>query len=337
VAINVGVIGTGNIGTEHVRRLSGEVSGARVGAVFDVDAERARQVADSVGATAHPKATDVIHDPAIDAVVIASPGPLHAEQTIACIAAGKPVLCEKPLATTTADSLEVIEAEVAHGQRLVQVGFMRRFDAGYRVVKAAVDDGSVGEPLLLHCVHRNAAAPPGFTSDMVLTDSVIHEIDISRWLLGQEIVATTVVATRSSPLAAEHLRDPQLVLLETETGATVSVEVFVNCQYGYDVRCEVVGSLGTVSLENPTTGALTRDGQRRQPIPPDWRLRFGPAYHAELQQWVTGLVGGTVGGPSCWDGYAATATAEVCVASLTDGGRTTVDLTERPALYEEAP
>src|SRR5262249_47138036 len=238
---------------------------------------------------------------------------------IACIAAGKPVLCEKPLATTTKACLDVIEAEVGTGRRFVQVGFMRRYDAGYRLVKAAVDGGSVGEPLLLHCVHRNATVPPTFTSDMSLTDSVIHEIDASRWLLGQEIVAATVVRTRRSPLAVGNLLDPQLVLLEMETGATVSVEVFVSCQYGYDVRCEVVGSVGTASLENPTTGALTRDGQRSHPVAPDWRVRFGPAYHAELQEWVAGLAGGMVGGPSAWDGYAATAVAESCVASLASG------------------
>jgi myo-inositol 2-dehydrogenase/D-chiro-inositol 1-dehydrogenase len=333
MAIKVGVIGTGNIGTEHVRRLASEVSGAVVGAVFDVDTGRARQVAESVGATAHPKATDVIHDPAIDAIVIASPGTLHAEQTIACIAAGKPVLCEKPLATTAQDCLDVIDAEVAAGRRLVQVGFMRRYDAGYRVVKAAVDDGSVGEPLLLHCVHRNESVPPTFTSDMSLTDSVIHEIDAARWLLGQEIVAATVLRTRPSPVVAGSMLDPQLVLLETETGATVTVEVFVNCRYGYDVRCEVVGSEGTASLDLPTTGALTRAGARSAAVPADWRVRFGPAYQAELQEWVNGLRDGVVVGPSAWDGYAATAVAAGCVASLSSGSRVPVELIERPALY----
>jgi myo-inositol 2-dehydrogenase/D-chiro-inositol 1-dehydrogenase len=168
---------------------------------------------------------------------------------------------------------------------------------------------------------------------MSLTDSAIHEIDTSRWLLGQEIVAATVVRTRRSPLAAENVLDPQLVLLETQSGATVSVEIFVNCRYGYDVRCEVVGSTGTASLENPTTGALTRAGARSQPVPADWRARFGAAYHAELQEWVNGLGAGAVVGPSSWDGYAATAVAESCVASLASGARTGVDLIERPALY----
>jgi myo-inositol 2-dehydrogenase/D-chiro-inositol 1-dehydrogenase len=331
--VRIGVIGTGNIGSDHVRRLSAEVAGAEVGAVFDVDTQRAATVAAGVGARAHADALDVIDDPAVDAVVIASPGDTHAALALACIAAGKPVLCEKPLATTGSDALKVLEAEAAYGRRLVQVGFMRRYDAGYLRVKAAMDGGDIGEALLLHCIHRNPSVPPTFTSDMALTDSVIHEIDTARWLLGEEITGATVVRTRRSPLAAEHLLDPQLVLLETESGVVVEVEVFVNCRYGYDVRCEVVGATGTVSLEAPTTGAVTSGGVLARPVPADWRERFGPAYHAELQQWVDNLRAGTVGGPSAWDGYAGTAVAEACVGSLVSGRTTTVALAERPALY----
>jgi myo-inositol 2-dehydrogenase/D-chiro-inositol 1-dehydrogenase len=333
VTLRVGVIGTGNIGTDHARRLSAQISGARVGAVFDVDAARARAVAEEVGATAFDRAPDLIDDASVDAVIIASPGDTHAALVLACLAADKPVLCEKPLATTSCAALKVLGAEVAHGRRLIQVGFMRRYDPGYRVVKAAIDDGTVGEPLLLHCVHRNATVPDTFTSDMSLTDSVVHEIDVSRWLLGQEITGTTVLATRRSPLAAAHLRDPQLVLLETEAGVVVEVEIFVNCRYGYDVRCEVVGATGAVSLDLPATGALTRDGQRAQAVPADWRVRFGGAYREELQDWVDSVHAGAARGPSAWDGYAAAAVAESCVASLAEGGRTGVTLVDRPPLY----
>ncbi|HEY0486914.1 MAG TPA: Gfo/Idh/MocA family oxidoreductase [Mycobacteriales bacterium] len=333
--LGIGVIGTGNIGSDHVRRLAAEVTGVRVVAVFDVDTDRAAGVAAGVGARVHAAVADVIGDPAVDAVVIASPGDTHAELVLACLTAAKPVLCEKPLATTAKAALEVVEAEAASGRRLVQVGFMRRYDRGYRRVKATVDARGVGEPLLMHCVHRNAAAPGGATSEMVLTDSVVHEVDAARWLLGQEITAATVVRTRRSPLAAGHLRDPQLVLLETGEGVVVDVEVFVNCGYGYDVRCEVVGATGTVSLGWPATGTLTTDGVRaRGHVPADWRERFGTAYREELRQWADGLHRGVVRGPSAWDGYAASAVAEACVGSLATGRRAEVSTVDRPPLYD---
>jgi myo-inositol 2-dehydrogenase/D-chiro-inositol 1-dehydrogenase len=182
-------------------------------------------------------------------------------------------------------------------------------------------------------IHRSAVVPDSFTSPMAMTDSVIHEIDTTRWLLGQEIVRTTVVATKPSPLAAAHLRDPQIVLLELAGGGVVTVEVFVNCQYGYDVRCEVVGSTGVVTLENPTANVVIRDGHSARTVPADWRVRFGATYLAELQEWITGLRSRVVGGPSAWDGYAATAVAESAVASLDSGAPAPVSLVERPGLY----
>ncbi len=329
----IGVIGTGNMGADHARRLSGRVSGARVAAVFDVDQARAGEVAGPIGAVAVARAQDVIDHPEVDAVVIATPGETHAELTMAAIAAGKPVLCEKPLAPTTAECLQVLSAEQASGRRLVQVGFMRRFDYGYQEVKAVVDAGEIGDVLIVHCLHRNPTVPPSFTSDMSLTDSVVHEIDVARWLSGEEVVSTSVVPVRRSPLAAPGLRDPQLVLLETSSGVVVEVEVFVNARYAYDVRCEVVGSLGVASLDTPTVSAVRRDGMSRSVVPDNWRTRFGGAYLAELQAWVDSLEAGRAEGPSAWDGYAATAVAESCLRSLESGERTRVELVDKPAFY----
>ncbi|HTT91587.1 MAG TPA: Gfo/Idh/MocA family oxidoreductase [Acidimicrobiales bacterium] len=332
--LSIGVIGTGEIGTDHVRRLTGHVAGARVQAVFDVDAERAAKLAAEVGAMAHTSAYDLIDDPAVEAVLIAAPSSVHAELTVACIASRKPVLCEKPLAPTAPECLRVMEAELATGTRLVQVGFMRRYDEGYGHLRRAIDGGSVGDVLLAHCVHRNAQSPPLFKSEMLLTDSVIHEIDSARWLLSEELVAATVFVPRKSPLAAGDLSDPQLVLLEATSGAMVTVEIFVNCQYGYDVRCELVGSMGAASLELPSTGAVTTRGIRGQAVPSDWKGRFAQAYRDELQHWVHGSRGGHLSGPSSFDGYAATAVAEACVRSLTTGKRAAVDLSSRPGLYD---
>ena len=274
-----------------------------------------------MGAIAHASWTGLVDAADVDAVVIASPGPLHAEQVLACIDAGKPVLCEKPLATTGEDALKVLSAEVALGRRLVQVGFMRRYDRAYRVVKAAMDDGSIGEPLLAHMVHRNASVPDTFTSDMAMTDSVIHEIDTIRWLFDQEMVATTVVASRPSPRAAGRLRDPQLVLFELTDGAVIDVEVFVNCRYGYDVRCEIVGSEGTVSMDNPSTSSLLRPGAGSRRSRPTGGSGSTSRTSRRCRSGRTGCAPASCGGPSSWDGYAAAVVADCAVHSLTEGSR----------------
>jgi myo-inositol 2-dehydrogenase/D-chiro-inositol 1-dehydrogenase len=210
---------------------------------------------------------------------------------------------------------------------------MRRYDDGFRSMKATVEAGKVGRPLLLHCRHRNADVPPGFTSEMMITDSVVHDIDVTRWLLGQEVVAATVYKARPSSLAPEGLQDPQMVLMETAEGVLVDVESFVTCQFGYDIRYELVAEAGTVALGELGGVQVRHEGQIQSPIPADYRERFGAAYQSELSEWVTGVLKGEVVGPSAWDGYATTAVAEAAVESLTKGGRVAVDLAERPALY----
>jgi myo-inositol 2-dehydrogenase / D-chiro-inositol 1-dehydrogenase len=333
MTLRVGVVGTGMMGRFHVERLAGGVANAEVVAVSDVYVEGAKQVAEQVGARVYSDGHELVNDDQVDAVLIASPGFTHEEFTLACLAADKPVLCEKPLAPTVDACLRVLEAEAAKPRRLVQVGFMRRYDDDFRALKAAVDDGRVGRPLLLHCRHRNASVPGGFGSDMMITDSVVHDIDVTRWLLGQEIVATTVFKARPSSLAPEGLDDPQLVLFETADGVVVDVESFVTCQYGYDIRYELVGESGTLALgEHP--GVLVRtEGRYQGPVPADYRERFGAAYQRELQEWVDGVLEGRVVGPSAWDGYATTAVAEAAVESQTKGGRVAVELAGRPALY----
>lgn len=333
MTIRVGVIGTGTIGTDHVRRLARQVVGASVTAVFDVANDRAAEVAASVGAASHASWEALVTAEDVDAVLIASPGELHPDQAIACIAAGKPVLCEKPIATTTTEALRVIEAEVAAGRRLVQVGFMRRYDTGYLDVKRAMTDGTIGEPLLAHAMHRNATVPDTFRGEMSMTDSVVHEFDTFRWLFDSEIAAVTVLPVKKSPLGAVELRDPQIVIFDMAAGEVVTVESFVNCQYGYDVRCEVVGSTGTVSLDNPRTTVVIGTVNRRERVPADWRERFGPAYLNELQSWVTNLADDVVDGPSSWDGYAATAIAEASVESFAKGQKVAINLVKKPELY----
>ncbi len=334
MTIRVGIIGTGLIGEDHGRKLVNVINGSTVSAVTDVNRARAGEVAGILGgARVFDSGVDLVNSDEVDAVLVTSIGPTHAEYVLACIAAGKPVMCEKPLAPTVPECEQIIEAEVAHGKRLVIVGYMRRYDPGYRQVKGALENGTIGEPLVLHNVHRNAAVPESFTSFMTMTDSMIHEVDTTRWLLGEEITAVQVVPPKRTPLAFPHLQDPQFAMFTTESGILSTVEFFANCQYGYDVRCELVGSTGIAAMTNPGLATATTAGTLAQHVPADWRERFGAAYTAELQAWITGLQAGECIGPSSWEGYAATKVVEVGVEAVKTGQRMEIDYIAKPDLY----
>src|SRR5688500_9172605 len=175
--LRIGVIGTGIMGSDHARTIAGSIKGALVFAVSDKDRDRASAIAFETRAPrVHAQARALIDDPDVEAVLIASPDPTHEDLVLACLEAGKPVLCEKPLAPTIAGCLRIVAAETAMGRRLVQVGFMRRFDPGYLAMKAALATGQAGAPLLMHCVHRNASVPPFFDSGMLISNSAVHEI-----------------------------------------------------------------------------------------------------------------------------------------------------------------
>jgi len=336
--LRVAVLGVGLMGADHVARLHGRISGARVGAVSDAFPAKAEEVAGAVpGCRVVPDPLAAIADPGIDAVVIATPGQFHEEQLLACIERGLPVLCEKPLTLDAETSLAVVRAEDAYtartGRRLVQVGFMRRFDPEYAQLRQLIASGELGEPLLLHCAHRNAAVPPHFTSELMVTDSLVHEVDIARFLLGEEITAVSVLRPRATRHAVTGESDPLLVLLETAGGRIVDVELFVSTGIGYEVRTEVVAEDGSaiIGLDQGLVrqGRGPRGAARGTAIAPDFRVRFGRAYDIELQRWADAARRGTVDGPGAWDGYAAQAVSAAAVESLRTGRRTEVRIEQR--------
>ena len=304
--IAVGVIGLGVMGADHARLLRDEVRGARLAATCDPLAD-----------CTHRDPMELIH--AVDAVVIASPDATHAGLALACIAAGKPVLCEKPLGATSAEAWEVVQAETALGRRLVQVGYMRRFDPAYLAMKAC----DIGPPALLHNIHRNAQAPDWFTGAMPITNSLVHEIDISRWMLDDEITEARVIG-----------QDPMLVTMRTAKGVLISTEVFMNAAYGYHVHAELVGRRGTVAMAQPTRIVTNREGQHGHGYPANWVPRFAEAYRAQMTAFVNGVTSGTLPGATAWDGYAATAIAEQIIPGLGSGAPQNITLPAKPKLYE---
>ncbi|MEU6223329.1 Gfo/Idh/MocA family oxidoreductase [Streptomyces sp. NPDC047042] len=333
--LGVAVIGTGKMGADHVRRIQQVTSGARVVAVVDVDRERAELVAGRVdGCTAYTDPVAAMASTDVDAVLIASPGAAHEAALLAAFSRDLPVLCEKPLTPDAASALRVLEAERRLGRRRVQVGFMRRYDAEYLKLKSLLDTGQLGRPLMLHNRHRNLASPPWWTSAMHINDSVVHEMDVTRWLLGQEITAVTVLFPRPSGNAPEGLQDPQFVVMETDGGALVDVEINVNCGFGYQVQAEVVCERGTARIGDGQDMVVSTAGRWGGTIAQDFIERFEDAYDREVQAWVDATRRGEVTGPSVWDGYAVAAVCEAGVRAQREGRRVEAELVEKPALYD---
>lgn len=332
MTIRVGLIGAGVMGADHARILATQVPGAVLQYVCDADAARCRTVATETGAV--HTATDpltVINSADVDAVLIASPDATHGPLTVAAIAAGKPVLCEKPLAPTTAECLAVMDAEVRGGKRLVQVGFMRRFDPSYVDMKRAFAKGAIGPALMFHCVHRNVSVPNWFTSDMAITNSLPHEFDIARFMLDTEYKSISIFQPKN--VDPSRLVMPVFVVIETEGGHLVNIEMNNNATYGYDVRGELVGDKGTIALKSPMRIESNIALQRGESYPEDWRPWFADAYRLQNQAWIASISSGKPVGASAWDGYVATAVAEAGVRARASGRPEPVKLTAKPGLY----
>lgn len=331
----VAVIGTGLIGRDHVRRLMHRVPGVTVVAVQDRNPAAGRAVAAEFGCEVFDDARQMIRSDRVDAVVVASNDDSHAGYVLDCLALAKPVLCEKPLASTPQDAYRIVARESELGRQLVQVGFMRRFDPAYRRLKSVVDSGAIGLPLLVHAAHRNATHAPDQSTAGTLTNSGVHEIDTLRWLLGQDYSAGRVWCGRQNRAARpDRLRDPVMLWLETTSGIGCDVEINQNSGYGYDIRCEVVGEQGTVCLAQPREVEVQRSGFARRPVQQDWLGRFEAAYDAELVAWAATLAGPVVAGANAWDGYLAVSVAATLVSALNSGHAVEFDHPERPALYD---
>lgn len=319
--VSIGLIGAGGMGARHAENLHRFVGGARVAGLYEPDAERARQAALRCGS---PRIFDdprqLIEADEIEAVIIASPDPTHADFVLECLRCGKPVLCEKPLAIQAEEAARIVEAEMALGRRLVSVGFMRRFDPYHLAVQKVIQSGELGRPILYKGVHRNASIPYDVTGEVILTNSAGHDIDAARWLMRREVQEVYVRGVRSRETFSPQTQDLLLIQLGMEGGCLASIEVFVAAEYGYEVSAEVVAERGTALTTQPEPVLVRHNRSRSASVPLEWLERFQEAYVAEVIDWVDGLqTGRPFAGAGAWDGYLTLLITDACIRSLRSG------------------
>jgi len=330
----VGVVGAGGMGAMHAENVHNMLGNARLAAVAEVDSARAERLAERCGsAVVYKDPVELIRDDTVEAVVIASPDPTHLPLVLECLENEKPVLCEKPLAGNAGGALDIVEAELELGRKLVQVGFMRRYDPQHVAVKEAVASGSIGEPMLFKGWHRNLDQEPGLDSAAVVTNSTIHDLDSARWFLGEEIEEVYAQGVNTAPKLGEDVLDLQLIQFSTTGGRLGTIETTVVSGYGYEVGVEVVGELGTVQIAPPSGAEVRRDRMVYQGVEEDWLQRFNEAYVIELRSWIEALENSKPSGPDAWDGYASLVVADACIASLRSGAPQKVPALKAPAMY----
>ena len=331
--VNIGIIGTGGMGGRHAANLNSSVAAANVAAIMDVDEARAQEVAERCGGAAvYTDADQLIGAQDVDAILIAAPDRFHAELTRACVAAGKPVLCEKPLATRGEDARAVVDAEVVGGRRLVQVGFMRQYDPAHVAVKRVSDSGDQGKALVFRSVHNSAVKDLIRSLDFVITGSLIHDIHSARWMMDDEIVRVHTAYIPISPSLPDSARYV-MIQLQFRSGALGGLECNSEAGYGYEITASITGETGMVQTSPLSSPIVRHSNARSQWVEEDWLQRFRVAYLDEAQAWVQSIIDGKAAGPSAWDGYVSILVADASIESGKSGLPVGVDVPERPAIY----
>lgn len=339
--LRFGIIGCGAIGREHCNRLINTVPGATVVAVSDYVKEAADELAKKWNIKSYGSDSDaMIKDKDVDVVMITSIDSTHHDYVMKTLAEKKWCFCEKPLSQNAKDCEEIIKTEVGIGKRLVQVGFMRRYDTGYAEMKRIIESGEIGAPLVIKACHRNVSQGPGFKTENGVTNVAIHELDICRWLLDDEYEDVQCVKVRQSKNSDKGYDNPQVMLMRTKKGCFIDVEVQVADGYGYDIQCEVVCENGTVKLPDPY--AVVRRSRpdknnspwEAMPIMTDWKDRFIAAYDVELIDFVNAVHNGKLTGPSSWDGYIACVAGDALNASRGTSQFKKVETMDKPDIYK---
>lgn len=325
--LGIGVLGCGRIGAMHAANIAAHAN-ARVAAVFDINQTAAQAVSEATGAPVLASAAEVFASPDVDAVLIATATDTHADLLEQAIAAGKPVLCEKPIDLSLA-RVDRCAAAIAHTTLPVQIGFVRRFDPGHKAVFEAVRDGTIGELHQLIITSRDPGFPPEAyleKSGGILRDMTIHDFDMARYILGEELTRVFAVGSRlAAPILMNALDDEDTitVVMTTPSGKQAILINSREATYGYDQRVEAFGSLGMAISENRRPHHMVLSGsaftEHAAPLLNFFIERYREAFDAEIDAFVDAVENGSPVAVSYHDGRQALALAEAALKSLQEG------------------
>lgn len=311
--LGVAVAGLGEIGRLHARNLAAHVPGARLALLVDQVPAAAQRLAGELGVAWSTSYADALADPAVDAVVIATPTPLHARMVGEAAAGGVHVFCEKPLALDVTDARTAADLMHAAG-RCLQVGFQRRFDPDWLAAKRCLDAGEVGRVELFRVSHRNRGHPHGGATDSLgslFVDMTVHDMDSARWLVG-EVSSVDAFATRRAGGADV---ETAVVVLRFENGALGVIDNTRVAGYGFECSAELMGAESTLRIGthhcSPDIQRLTAAGLSTE-LPGDHIQRHRAAYRAELRHFAECARSGR---PSGVGGEAALAALELALAA----------------------
>jgi scyllo-inositol 2-dehydrogenase (NAD+) len=293
--LGVGVLGVGEMGRRHAENLRRNVPEARLVAIADASQERARQVATELEVDNFYSSLEaMLENKAIEAVLIATPDKFHPQAVATAAQAGRDILCEKPLALNMADAHAALR-EVAKANRRLQVGFMRRYDPAYAAAMKRIEAGEIGTPVIFKSVGRDKDQPPiaayeSNVNGMIFYTNTIHDFDLARWLMQDEVESVHSWTTSTIRPEVAKFGDvvASVVNLRYRKGAIGNVESYAQAVYGYDVRTEIVGSKGSIfvgNLERMPAVFLTAGGGEHA-LADHFLSRFADAYLEEVRDFV---------------------------------------------------
>jgi myo-inositol 2-dehydrogenase/D-chiro-inositol 1-dehydrogenase len=324
--VGIAVLGAGRIGKIHAASVAANPK-ARLIAVADPVPEAVEPLAASLGADAMTEPMVAIARPDVDAVVIGTPTDTHVDYLLKAVELGKAVLCEKPIDLDMARS-ESAAAEVERVGGRVMLAFNRRFDSTFAAMRRAIDAGRIGEVRQVIISSRDPGMPPASyvkSSGGIFRDMTIHDLDMARWLLGEEPVLVSAVGSRivDPDLSQYEDYDTAMVLLQTASGKQAHINNCREAVYGYDQRVEVFGATGLLTHDNlrPTTMRVTtaETTDARDPLLNFFLERYAQAYRAELDAFIDALVEQKPMPTTMRDGVMALRLAECAIESVRTG------------------